>query len=143
MSVDVACGTRAAPAPSVLPTAVYGGFGSQSYVAAVADVPIASGTSAQSSSAAASSLSAIAAFQAEDVGATVDAACSGDLAPAYGDRYGARLATDGDPATYWLSVGSPDALLELDLQSAGTDAAALATLISALQSAECRLRVLK
>ena len=45
----------------------------------------------------------------------LDAACISTLAEAAGDRYGAWLATDGDPSTYWMSVGAPDAVLTIDL----------------------------
>ena len=40
-------------------------------------------------------------------------ACARDPSPMR--TSGARLATDGDPNTYWVSIGAPDAVLTLDL----------------------------
>ena len=56
----------------------------------------------------------ITALQADDVD-SYDVPCHTALADDSGGRYGARLATDGESATYWLSVGRPDAVLTIDL----------------------------
>ena len=50
-----------------------------------------------------------------DLAHVLDAACDSALSSEYGERYGARLATDGDPSSYWMSAGSPDTILTLDL----------------------------
>ena len=114
---NAACGARLDAAPSVLAAPAFGAFESESTVAAVSETISAPATGsplAVVTSAASSGFGAIGALQQADVDA-LDAARSSNLASADGDRYGARLATDGDSSTYWLSVGVPDAVLTLDL----------------------------
>ena len=115
-TVPTACGLSvpAAASTSVLGTeSFFGGFGSDSHVAAVEALP---GSFARriTASVTSSAGGAIAAFQAEDAD-VLDAACETVLTTANSDRYGARLATDGDDSTYWLSSGAPDAVLTVDL----------------------------
>ena len=115
----VTCGASADPAaPSILlPDAVFGDFGSDSYIAAVSAITGASGAHqvASAQGGPTNALDALASLQADDVD-ILDAECSGTaISRGYGDRYGTYLATDGDPTTYWLSVGVPDALLTIDL----------------------------
>ena len=112
---------EAATAPSVLEsTAVFSDeLDSDSRVAAVGAVSTSFAVVLAAAPAPPSdALAALAAAQDAD-GTVLDAQCGGAaaLAAADGSRYGARLATDGDASTYWLSVGEDDAVLTVDLGS--------------------------
>ena len=116
-SADTVCGEPAQTASTVLSGSFIGTFGSSSQVVAVSAATAPSSAIAVASGGPSTGLEAIAALQAEDVD-PLDSACSSAIASSYGDRYGARLATDGDNSTYWSAVGVPDAVLTLDLGSA-------------------------
>ena len=111
VTVPIACGT---PVPIASSTSIlgaegfFGGFGSESHVAAVGALP---GAPTRDVHAAAAALDAIAAFQADDKD-VLDEPCK---TAANGLLSGARLATDGDSATYWLSSGASEAVLTIDL----------------------------
>ena len=114
-AMEVACGSITEATSSILVSPVFGSFGSDSYMEALSDSAIGSGLAqtAATSEAATSPLGAISALQANDVD-VFDAECNTLLAIADGERYGTRLATDGDSSTYWLAVGAPDAVLTLN-----------------------------
>jgi hypothetical protein len=123
-STYVSCHGKAALTDSVLGASADGlnvytsNVDSEAYSAAVGGVSSAQSL-AQTAVAAGptSAVGALAALQAADVD-KLDAACEGSvLATKYGDRLGSHLATDGDPSTYWVAVGAPDAVLTLDLGS--------------------------
>ena len=116
-SADVTCGAPAKAAPSALGSGYLGTWGSDAYQAALSALgDSAAGIAGAARKAlAASSLSGvIAALQEEDEEAH-DATCDTALADGVSIRHGARLATDGDRNSYWLSVGRPDAVLTVDL----------------------------
>ena len=121
-STYVSCHGKAALTDSVLGASADGlnvytsDVDSEAYSAAVGGVSSAQSL-AQTAVAAVptSAVGALAALQAADVD-ELDAACEGSvLATKYGDKLGSQLATDGDPSTYWVAVGAPDAVLTLDL----------------------------
>ena len=113
-TTEAACGDRVSASASVLPLPVFGTFASGSYVAALSAASFPTTQLVVPGVGATNALQAVAAMQANDVD-ELDAACTNVLATAHGDRYGAQLATDGDPSSYWTSVGAPDAVLDLDL----------------------------
>ena len=94
------------------PESFFGGFGSESHVAAVG--ALTSSSSRAQTGGSDVSAGGIASFQAADVD-VLDATCATALATNTGDVYGAALATDGDTSTYWLSSGTRDAILTIDL----------------------------
>ena len=112
--VQMACASSigSSASTSVLGAESYfGGFGSESHMSAVGAIQpplVAIVTSVPSSAA-----SGIATFQAADSD-VLDAVCETPLATATRDPYGVHLATDGDPSTYWLSSGAPDAVFTID-----------------------------
>ena len=114
-TVTTACGLHVptAPSVSVLGTESFFGFGSESHMAAVEALP-GSLASPGKASTAVSAADAIATFQTDDAD-VLDATCETALTTVNGDRYGAKLATDGDASTYWLSSGTRDAVLTIDL----------------------------
>ena len=117
-ATHVSCGQPiSSSSRSVLPSPAFGVFGSDSYVAAVGAAGAdgtARGLLAVTASGPKDALEAVAAMQASDAD-VLDAACDSALSSAYGERYGAKLATDGDRSSHWLSAGAPDAVLTLDL----------------------------
>ena len=114
-TADVACGASISAGSNVL-TGYLGSWASGSYQAAVAAIAGSNAGLISSSSGDAtptSMVGVIAALQAEDAD-RLDSACETDLADGLRVRHGAQLATDGDPSSYWLSVGRSDALITLD-----------------------------
>ena len=102
------------------PTRFVGEFGSAAHVAALSAIAQSVFTSAAATSAisaATDGVQALAALQAGDE-AALDEACPGS-ALSSGSRFGSRLATDGADAagnaSYWLSVGRSDALIDVAL----------------------------
>ena len=112
-SSEAACGEQSRAAPSVLSSPVYGAFGSESYVSAVGVV---SAVATNALTTLSSGPTSIVDLQTADVD-VLDAPCNSALAATDGDRHGALLATDGDSSSYWMSVGTPDAILTVDLGS--------------------------
>jgi hypothetical protein len=116
-SADTACGASVRASSSVLAaTSYFGSWASPGYQAAMGAV---TGTSAALTASSASTqptsmAGVIAALQAEDAG-SFDSACDTPLADGVSVRHGAMLATDGDPSSYWLSVGRSDAVITIDL----------------------------
>ena len=109
---------QAAPeAPA--PTRFVGDFGSAAHVAALSAIAQSVFTAAPAASAISDGVQALAALQTEDDDA-LDASCPASALSA-GNRFGSQLATDGagaaGNASYWLSVGRTDALLDIALAS--------------------------
>ena len=115
-AAEVACGVAISPRnASLLAGASFvGAWGSPSYAAAVGDVSVVAAAAAATATAAVSS-NIFAALQATE-SQVLDAACA-TTALTSGAAFGARLATDGDLSSYWLSAGGPDALLTLDFSA--------------------------
>ena len=117
-SADVACGAAALTLPSALESTPYlGQWASATYQLALGAIGDGAAGAAIASTAAPapSSLSGVIATLQEEDEEQLDSACDTALADGVTVRYGAQLATDGDPYSYWLSVGRPDAVLTLDL----------------------------
>ena len=115
-SAYASCGAAASHASSTLPATSYlGNWASPSYIQQIARVS--TGVNAASASVAASFApdEVIVQLQSEDEDA-LDATCR--MTQLKGDddaTLGAHLATDGDATSYWLAVGSPDAVLTVEL----------------------------
>lgn len=122
--VTTACGARAAEAgrPSVLKESgvVLEDWASENYVAAIGS--ISGGHLIRPSQAVANGVlglsSVINSQQGDDADDVLDAVCATGLVSSLANsRFGARLASDGNPSTYWYSSGRLDAVLTIDLGS--------------------------
>ena len=109
---------EAAPEPAA-PKRFVGDFGSAAHVAALSAIAQSVFTAAPAASAISDGVQALTALQTEDDDA-LDEACPASALSA-GNRFGSQLATDGagaaGNASYWLSVGRADALLDIALGS--------------------------
>ena len=103
------------PPPPPPPAQFVGTFGSPAHVAALAALPQSVHAAPPPPSAVVDASTAFDAVQRSD-NDPLDAACDASGLVG-GDRFGARLATDGANASYWLSVGRDDALLDVPLAS--------------------------
>ena len=111
----VACGVPSAPSASLLgDSGFFGAFGSEAHASLVGELTAPVAPAPRRSSL--SPYDGISTFQAADAD-ELDAPCAdvAALSAGGGEPYGARLASDGDRSTYWLSSGAPDALLTIDL----------------------------
>ena len=113
---EVACGAPITAAPPSVGAGFLGSWGSEQYQSAIKAIEDGSTSpAAQVKAAIASSLAGvIAALQEEDSDA-FDAECDTAVTDGVAIRHGARLATDGDRSSFWLSAGRTDAVLTIDL----------------------------
>ena len=104
--------------PSALPTTPVGGWASSSHIEAIGALGGGSedGFAVAGSGGATDMNAVISTLGADDV-EPLDQACRTSLTGSGAEpaRHGALLATDGDPKTFWLSVGRPDAVITVDL----------------------------